>query len=101
MGVAEIVEGDPREPRSGGQTVETLPDAVEMTWSQRIAAIGYHSCETTDFRNRAKSRKAMSFSGGTSRYVFTTDVSVNEGQAFIRDLVRVLGWFSLVDRCGR
>jgi hypothetical protein len=38
---------------------------------------------------------------GTSRYVFTTDVSVNEVQAFIRDLVLVMGWFTLLDRYGR
>src|SRR4029077_15795383 len=38
---------------------------------------------------------------GTSRYVFTADVSVNEVQAFIRDLVLVVGWFGPLDRDGR
>jgi hypothetical protein len=47
------------------------------------------------------SRNALFLNAGTSRYVFTTDVSVNEVQAFIRDLVRVLGWFGPLDRYGR
>jgi hypothetical protein len=38
---------------------------------------------------------------GTSRYVFTTDVSVNEVQACIGDLVLVLGWFTPLVRYGR
>lgn len=45
--------------------------------------------------------KWVVFQRGTSRYVFTTDVSVNEVQAFIRDLVRVLGWFTPLARYGR
>ena len=45
--------------------------------------------------------KCIVFQRGTSRYVFTTDVSVNEVQAFIRDLVLVLGWFTPLDRYGR
>jgi hypothetical protein len=46
-------------------------------------------------------RNALFFNAGTSRYVFTTDVSVNEVQAFIRDLVLVIGWFTPLDRYGR
>src|SRR4051812_22053608 len=30
VGVPQIVEGDPREPRSGGESVESLPDRVGM-----------------------------------------------------------------------
>jgi hypothetical protein len=45
--------------------------------------------------------KCVVFQRGTSRYVFTTDVSVNEVQTFIRDLVLVMGWFTLLDRYGR
>jgi hypothetical protein len=45
--------------------------------------------------------KCVAFQRGTSRYVFTTDVSVNEVQAFIRDLVLVMGRFTLLDRYGR
>src|SRR3984957_4812722 len=41
------------------------------------------------------------FQRGASRYVFTTDVSVDEVQAFIRDLVRVLGWFPPLGPYGR
>lgn len=58
-------------------------------------------CETNRFQKRANSRNALFFNAGTSRYVFTTDVSVNEVQAFIRDLVLVMGWFTALDRCGR
>ena len=36
-----------------------------------------------------------------SRYVFTADVSVDEVQAFIRDLVRVMGWFTSLGPYGR
>src|ERR1700752_770730 len=35
------------------------------------------------------------------RYVFTADVSVDEGQAFIGDLVLVLGWLNPLDHGGR
>ena len=45
--------------------------------------------------------KCVVFQRGTLRQVFTTDVSVNEVQAFIRDLVRVLGWFTPLARYGR
>ncbi len=45
--------------------------------------------------------KCVVFNAGTSRYVLTTDVSVNEGQAFIRDLVLVIGWFTPLYRYGR
>ena len=45
--------------------------------------------------------KCVVFQRGTSRYVFATDVSVNEVQAFIRDLVLVMGWFTLLDPYGR
>jgi hypothetical protein len=31
--VAQIVEGDAREPRGGGEAVESLPDRVGMRWS--------------------------------------------------------------------
>ena len=48
-----------------------------------------------------KSAKCVGFQRGTSRYVFTTDVSIDEVQAFIRDLVLVLGWFTRLDRYGR
>jgi hypothetical protein len=48
-----------------------------------------------------ESAKCVVFQRGTSRYVFTTDVSVNEVQTFIRDLVLVMGWFTLLDRYGR
>jgi hypothetical protein len=41
------------------------------------------------------------FERGASRYVFTTDVSVDEVQAFIRHLVRVLGWFTPLGPYGR
>jgi hypothetical protein len=45
--------------------------------------------------------KYVVFQRGTSRYVFTTDVSVNEVQAFICDLVLVLGWFTPLGPHGR
>jgi hypothetical protein len=45
--------------------------------------------------------KCVVFQRVTSRYVCTTDVSVNEVQAFIRDLVLVMGWFTPLDRYGR
>jgi hypothetical protein len=53
------------------------------------------------FQKRANSQNALLFTAGTSRYVFTTDVSVNEGQAFIRDLVHVIGWITPLDRYRR
>ena len=53
------------------------------------------------FKQRANSRNALFLNAGISRYIFTTDVSVYEGQAFIRDLVLVLGWFRPLDRYGR
>ena len=45
--------------------------------------------------------KCVVFQRGTSRYIFTTDVSVNEVQAFFGDLVFVMGWFSPLDPYGR
>jgi len=45
--------------------------------------------------------KCVVFQRGTSRYVFTTDVSVNEVQTFIGDLVCVMGWFTPLARYGR
>ena len=38
---------------------------------------------------------------GTSRYVFTLDVSVNEVQPSVGDFVFVMGWFTTLDRCRR
>ena len=53
------------------------------------------------FQNSANARNALFFNAGTSRYVFTTDVSVNEVQAFIGDLVPVIGFrFTRLHRCG-
>jgi uncharacterized protein (TIGR02246 family) len=46
-------------------------------------------------------REMRCFQRGASRYVFTTDVSVDEVQAFIRDLVLVLGWFTPLGPYGR
>ena len=62
--------------------------------STAVSPVGTHTTTTN-------SRNALFLNAGTSRYVFTTDVSVNEVQAFIRDLVRVLGWFGPLDRYGR
>ena len=53
------------------------------------------------FQKHANSQNALFFKRGTSRYVFTTDVSVNERQAFIRDLVRVMGCFTPLAPNGR
>ncbi len=43
------------------------------------------------FQERANLRNTFYVNAGTSRYVFTADVSVNEVQAFIGDLVPVIG----------
>ena len=53
------------------------------------------------FQKRANLRNTLFFNAGTSRYVFTTDVSVNEVQAFVGDLVPVIRWFTPLDRYGR
>jgi hypothetical protein len=73
-----------RPPEPGAQRVEEQADA----WG------GTHLTDGSEFA------KCVVFQRGTSRYVFTTDVSVNEVQAFIRDLVLVLGWCTPLDRCG-
>jgi hypothetical protein len=52
------------------------------------------------FQERANLRNAL-LSTRASRNVFTADVSVDEVQAFIRDLVRLLGRFTPLGSYGR
>lgn len=77
-------------------TQPTVPKIEQGRFSSASAVMTFRTrgfedrqtcCETGDFR--------------TSRYVLTTDVSVNEGQAFIRDLVLVLVWRAPLARYGR
>src|ERR1700722_16868934 len=69
-----------------GTTPPGLPSA-------RIRPVCNPAWISSDFRN-ARIREICLFQRGASRYVFTTDVSVDEVQAFIRGLVRVLSWFT-------
>ena len=77
-------------------SVLKLDVIVSISMSSRC-----HKCRATVAPTTTNSRNALFLNAGTSRYVFTTDVSVNEVQAFIRDLVLVLGWFGPLDRYGR